>query len=186
MELQRDILSGNGFWDVLVRSPDEVDQLAEALAMARLNADTNTDIAERAKMLLPDRLPVSDLITLTAEHLSPILEEVLPANRKRFVKYMSERPLGLGCITARPGSGKTMELAVGTLAMTATLGQIYGTAPTQVATDNFAERLDLISKRALQIRDEKIVAALHEVDSKIVFEVQALTAAEEPVHPAHG
>ncbi|KAL5087050.1 hypothetical protein Trisim1_008433 [Trichoderma cf. simile WF8] len=258
MELQPDILSCNGFWDVLVRSPDEVDQLAEALAMARLNADTNTDIAERAKMLLPDRLPVNDLITLPAEHLSPILEEVLPADRKRFVKYMSERLLGLGCITARPGSGKTTELAAGTLAMTATLGQIYGTAPTHVATDNFAERLDLISQRvtqrlnqgkangdttrarralvirdylnteeygalrnllrdpsigdeaaayrrwmsdahwklrlsltywllkALRIRDEKIVAALHEVDSKIVFEVQALTAVEEPVHPAHG
>ncbi|KAL7800766.1 hypothetical protein V8C43DRAFT_272544 [Trichoderma afarasin] len=122
----------------------------QALAMARLNTDTNTDIAERSKMLLPDRLPVSDLIILPAEHLSPILEEVLPANRKRFVKYMSERPLGLGCITARPGSGKTTELAAGTLAMTATLGQIYGTAPTHVATDNFAERLDLISKRVTQ------------------------------------
>ncbi|QYT05109.1 hypothetical protein H0G86_012005 [Trichoderma simmonsii] len=191
--------------------------------MARLNADTNTDIAEQAKMLLPDRLPVSDLITLPAEHLNALIEEVLPADSKRFVKYMSERRLGLGCISARPGFGKTTELAVGTLAMTATLGQIYGTAPTHVATDNFAVRLDLISKRvtqrlnygkanrettrarralvirgylnteeygaflnALRIRDEKIVFTLHEVDSKIVFEVHALMAVEEPVHPAHG
>ncbi|KAF3070221.1 hypothetical protein CFAM422_006695 [Trichoderma lentiforme] len=107
MDLQRILLRGTGFWDVLVRSPDEVDQLVEALAMARLNADTNTDIADQAKKLLPDRLP-------------------------------------------RPGSGKMMALAVGTLAMTATLGQIYGTAPTHVATDNFAERLDLISKRVTQ------------------------------------
>ncbi|KAL6825431.1 hypothetical protein J3E69DRAFT_366032 [Trichoderma sp. SZMC 28015] len=215
MDLHRALLRGTGFWDVLVRSPDEVDQLAEALAMARLNADTTTDIAEQAKILLPDRLP-------------------------------------------RLGFGKTTELAVGTLAMTTTLGQIYGTAPTHVATDNFAERLDLISKRvtqrlnqgkangdttrarralvirgylpseeygafmnilrdpsigdeaaayrrwmpdanwklrlsltywllkALRILDEEIVAALHEVDSKIVLAVQALMAVEEPVHPAHG
>lgn len=100
MGFQRALLRGNSFWDVLVRSPDEVDQLAEALAMARLNADTTTDIAEQAKMLLPDRLPVSDLITLPAEHLKALMEEVLPAGRKRFVKYMSERPLGLGCIAA--------------------------------------------------------------------------------------
>lgn len=92
MELQWALLRSTGFWDVFVRSPDEVDQLAEALAMARLNADTNIDIADQAKKLLPDRLSVSELIVL--------MEEVLPADRKRFVKYMSERPLGLGCIAA--------------------------------------------------------------------------------------
>lgn len=145
--------------------------------------------------------------------------------------------------------------------MTATLGQIYGTAPTHVATDKFAERLDLISKRVtqrlnqgkanrettrarrarrplvirgylnteeygaflnvlrdpsigdeaaayrrwsldahwklrlsltywllkvLRFRDHCKFPPLHEDDPKIVFEVQALTAAEEPVHPAQG
>ncbi|KAL6798043.1 hypothetical protein J3E68DRAFT_425292 [Trichoderma sp. SZMC 28012] len=148
--MTRALLRSTGFWDALVRSPDEVDQLAEALAIARLNADTNTDIAEQAKMLLPDRLPVSDLIALPAEHLNALMEEVLPADRKRFVKYMSERLSGLCCITVGPGFGKTTALAVGTLAMTATLGQIYGTAPMHVATDNFAERFDLTSKRVTQ------------------------------------
>ncbi|KAK4071938.1 hypothetical protein Trihar35433_4002 [Trichoderma harzianum] len=143
MNLQRVLLRGNGFLDVLVRSPDEVDQLGEELAMARLNADTDIGIADQAKKLLPDRLPVSDLIAQSAEHLNALMEEILPADRKRFVEYMSERTLSLGYITAGPGFGKTTELAVGTLAMTATLGQIYGTAPTHVATDNFAERLDL-------------------------------------------
>lgn len=148
MDLHRALLRGNGFYDVLVRSPDEVDQLAEALAKTDLSADM--DLADVGSLLLPKRLPVIDLIELPEDHLNALLEEVLPLDRARFVKYMSERPLGLGCITAGPGFGKTTALAVGTLAMAATLGQIYGTAPTHVATDNFAERLDRISKRVTQ------------------------------------
>lgn len=100
MDLQRALLRGTGFWDVLVRSPDEVDQLAEELAKARLNADTDTDtdtdIADHAKKLLPDRLPVSNSTAPPVEHLNALMEKVLPADRKRFVKYMSERPLSLG------------------------------------------------------------------------------------------
>lgn len=45
-------------------------------------------------------------------------------------------------------------LAVGTLGMAATLGPIYGTAPTHVATDNFAERLDRISQSVTRRRNE--------------------------------
>ncbi|EHK26789.1 uncharacterized protein TRIVIDRAFT_8730, partial [Trichoderma virens Gv29-8] len=38
--------------------------------------------------------------------------------------------------------------------MAATLGQIYGTAPTHVATDNFAERLDRISQTVTSRRNK--------------------------------
>lgn len=98
MALHRALLRGNGFYDVLVRSSDEVDQLAAALATAHIDADVN--IADLGSLLLPDRLLVSDLITLPDEHLTALMEEVLPEDRTRFIKYLSERPLGLGCITA--------------------------------------------------------------------------------------
>ncbi|UKZ57243.1 hypothetical protein TrVGV298_011096 [Trichoderma virens] len=150
MALHRALLRGTGFYDVLVRSPDEIDQLAQSLA----NAEIDMDIADKGSLLLPKRLPVIDLMDMPQEHLKALIEEALPADRERFVKYLSERPLGLGCITAGPGFGKTTALAIGTLAMAATLGQIYGTAPTHVATDNFAERLDRISQTVTSRRNK--------------------------------
>ncbi|TFB02785.1 Regulator of nonsense transcripts 1 [Trichoderma ghanense] len=150
MALHRALLRGNGFYDVLVQSADEVDELAENLA----TADLDVGVTEKGNLLLPKRLPVIDLINLPDEHLKALMEEALPADRQRFVKYLSERPLGLGAITAGPGFGKTTALAIGTLAMAATLGQIYGTAPTHVATDNFAERLDRITKSVTRRRNQ--------------------------------
>ncbi|PKK42305.1 hypothetical protein CI102_12899 [Trichoderma harzianum] len=176
MDLHRALLRGNGFYDVLVRSSDEVDQLAEALATAHIDADVN--IADLGNLLLPDRLLVSDLITLPDEHLTALMEEVLPEDRTRFIKYMSERPLGLGCITAGPGFGKTTALAVATLAMTATIGPIYGTAPTHVATDNFAERLHRISKRVTERRN-KGKATGDRTRARRVFVVRGYIPGEE-------
>ncbi|KAL7914317.1 hypothetical protein GGI35DRAFT_476142 [Trichoderma velutinum] len=101
MTLHQALLRGNGSYDVLVRSPNEIDELAETLTKTNLGADM--DLADTGNLLLPKR-------------------PVLPADRPRFVKHMSERPLELGCITVGPGFGKTTALAVGTLAMAATLG----------------------------------------------------------------
>ncbi|KAK4071937.1 hypothetical protein Trihar35433_4001 [Trichoderma harzianum] len=94
--LHRAFLRGSGFCDVLVPSADEVDQLADQLANSSLDIGF-TDIGE---LLLPKRLPVIDLIDLPEEHLNALIEEALPADRQRFVKYLSQRPLGLGAITA--------------------------------------------------------------------------------------
>lgn len=52
------------------------------------------------ELLLPKRLLVIDLIDLPGEHLNALIEEALSADRQRFVKYLSEGPLGLGAITA--------------------------------------------------------------------------------------
>lgn len=46
-----------------------------------------------------------------------------------------------------PGFGKTTALALATLGMAATLGKVYASAPTHVAVDNFAHRLDLVTAR---------------------------------------
>ncbi|CAH0048521.1 unnamed protein product, partial [Clonostachys solani] len=40
-----------------------------------------------------------------------------------------------------PGFGKTTGLAIATLVMRASQGKIYGSASSNVAVDNFAERL---------------------------------------------
>ncbi|KAL7955996.1 hypothetical protein V8C34DRAFT_306938 [Trichoderma compactum] len=78
MALRRALLRGNGFYDVPVRSPDEVDQLAEASAKTNLGADM--DLADVGSLLRPKRLPVVDLIELPKDHLNALLEEVLPAD----------------------------------------------------------------------------------------------------------
>lgn len=94
MALHRALLRGNGFYDVLVQPIDEVHELTESLATAALGVG----LSEKGKLLLPKRLPVIDLVNLPQEHLDALMEEALPADRERFVKYLRERPLGLGAI----------------------------------------------------------------------------------------
>ncbi|KKP02528.1 hypothetical protein THAR02_05390 [Trichoderma harzianum] len=79
MALHRALLRGNGFYDPI-------------------RADIG--VTNKGELLLPKRPPVIDLIDLPEEHLNALIEEALPADRQRFVKYLSERPLGLGAITA--------------------------------------------------------------------------------------
>ncbi|KAM0481024.1 hypothetical protein ACHAPX_003915 [Trichoderma viride] len=74
-------------------------------------------------------LPVVNLVNIAQEHLNALLTE-------------------------GPGFGKTTALAVATLAMLASLGSVYASAPTNVAADNFAERLDLISQRVAARRNK--------------------------------
>jgi hypothetical protein len=81
MALHRAVLRGNGFYDLLVRNPDKIDVTKE-------------------KFMRRDCLPVVNLIDLPGEHIEALMQEALPADRQRFIKYLSERPLGLGCITA--------------------------------------------------------------------------------------
>ncbi|KAM0254015.1 hypothetical protein ACHAQJ_006985 [Trichoderma viride] len=154
MALHRDLLRGNGFWDTLVprlsSEADGVDEHVESLE------ETYLDEGDKPQTELPPPrgLPVVNLIDLPQEHYEALIKEALPADRQRFSKYLSTAPLGLACITAGPGFGKTTALAVGTLGMAATLRKIYATAPTHVATNNFAERLDRISQSVTSRRNE--------------------------------
>ncbi|KAF3070219.1 hypothetical protein CFAM422_006697 [Trichoderma lentiforme] len=77
-------------------STDEVDQAADKLAKSSLDIG----VTDKGELLLPKLLPVIDLIELPEEHLNALIEEALPADRQRFVKYLSERRLGLGAMTA--------------------------------------------------------------------------------------
>ncbi|OPB40624.1 hypothetical protein A0O28_0007040 [Trichoderma guizhouense] len=120
MALHRALLRGNGFYDLLVR-------------------DQPYDRA-------PRRLPIVNYLDIDEGFITALLLEVLPEDRTRFYSYMSRRPLGLGCIAAGPGFGKTTVISVAAIGMAATLGKIYAFAPTHVATDTFSERLSRVTK----------------------------------------
>ncbi|PTB37353.1 hypothetical protein M441DRAFT_40099 [Trichoderma asperellum CBS 433.97] len=123
MDLHRDMLRGKGFWKTLV----------SGTVNAAEDADQALD-----KFREPD---------ITQGIVVALFKEVLLEDRHRLMKYLSELYLGLGLITAGPGFGKTAALAIAALAMLTTLKRVFATAPTNVAADNFAERLDRISQR---------------------------------------
>lgn len=76
MALHRALLRDNGFYDVLVPSADEVDQLADQLA----NSSLDIGVTDMGEFLLPKRLPVIDLIDFPEEHLNALIEEALSAD----------------------------------------------------------------------------------------------------------
>ncbi|UKZ82968.1 hypothetical protein TrVFT333_010769 [Trichoderma virens FT-333] len=158
MALQRALLRGNGFYDILVRGTDDgpygVEELVDDFENARLGDS-------RA----PRRLPIVNLLDLDHDHLIALLQDVLPEDRSRFYNYMSKRPLGLGCISAGPGFGKTTAISVATIGMAATLGKIYAIAPSHVAVDTFAERLTLVLR-------SPAVRELHEDDPESIWQMQ--------------
>lgn len=88
-------------------------------------------------------LPVIDSL------VDAFIEEALPADRSRLRTYLSARPVGLSLITAGPGFGKTTAVSVFAVAMMARFGKVYCGAPTLVAVDNFAARLDQVACRVV-------------------------------------
>ncbi|KAF5678612.1 DNA helicase [Fusarium heterosporum] len=100
----------------------------------------NLRISSKGSFLRP--LPVLNFLSINdPEYADCILEEALPQDRARFRQYLSKRPLGLGMIIGGAGFGKTTAGAAATLAMRARLGKILCSGPTNVAIDNFADRL---------------------------------------------
>ncbi|CAH0015243.1 unnamed protein product [Clonostachys rhizophaga] len=96
-------------------------------------------------------IPVVNLLNgVKPKYLEALLQKFLEKDRGRIREYLRNRPLGLGVITAGPGFGKTTALAVITLVMRASQGKIYGSAPSNVAVDNFAERLSRIEDEAIK------------------------------------
>ncbi|KAI8711430.1 hypothetical protein NCS52_01406400 [Fusarium sp. LHS14.1] len=132
MELHRALLRGNGFYDWMTQTGPQ--DITQAMAAASLDDET-------APTLRP--LPSVNFLDIEDQaYADAIVEEALPHDRERFRGYLSDRPLGVGIITAGPGFGKTTAGAACTLAMEAKLGKILCSAPTNVAVDNFASRLD--------------------------------------------
>ncbi|RSL50912.1 hypothetical protein CEP54_011672 [Fusarium duplospermum] len=135
MDLHRALMRGAGFWDWMVfRSPQELVGASQAV---------NLVDAPPAPAPKPRVLPSTNFLDFEDEaYADAIVAEALPHDRSRFRGYLSNRPLGLGMITAGPGFGKTTAGAAATLAMHAKLGKILCSAPTNVAVDNFANRLE--------------------------------------------
>ncbi|KAM0249672.1 hypothetical protein ACHAQJ_008969 [Trichoderma viride] len=156
MALHRDLLRGNGFWDTLVRGTVNTNDEGEKVLSKFRERSVNGVEVDKPWVQVQIRhcLPCINLISFPQEHLAALFDEVLPEDRHRFMRYLSERPLGLGVIMGGPGFGKTTALAVGTLGMAATLGKVYATAPTNAATDNLAERLNQISQRVTARHNE--------------------------------
>ncbi|KAF3075325.1 hypothetical protein CFAM422_002445 [Trichoderma lentiforme] len=130
MRLHRDLLRGYGFFKIL-----------------RENAETQPPM----QLAQGHSLPAVNLLPASQHIVDALMEDVLPRDRKRFCTYLSRVPLGFGLITGfgckDPGFGKTTVLSVATLGMSIALGPIYACAATDVAADNFAEHLNLISEK---------------------------------------
>ncbi|KAM3512749.1 hypothetical protein MY11210_003623 [Beauveria gryllotalpidicola] len=91
---------------------------------------------------VPRSLPVFNFLEIDNRALvTAIVQEALPKDRDRWAHYLQHRPLGFGAMTAAPGTGKTTMMAAAVLAMAARVGKVLCSAPTHVATTNFAERI---------------------------------------------
>ncbi|KAM0255907.1 hypothetical protein ACHAQJ_005308 [Trichoderma viride] len=156
MDLHRDMLRGKGFWKTLVsgtvNTAEDADKALDNFREPNLN-DAEAP-RPRDQIQLQRRLPLVNLIDIAQDLLVALFKEVLPEDQHRFMKYLSELFLGLGVITGGPGFGKTTALAIAVLAMLAAVKRVFATAPTNVATDNFAKRLDCISQRVTARRNE--------------------------------
>ncbi|KAF4991590.1 hypothetical protein FGRMN_7709 [Fusarium graminum] len=134
MDVHRALLCGTGFFDLIVRVKTP-DSLEERLAATNLDSSPG--------QYTVDELPFTNFLDIEDKaYVDCIIDEALPQDRARFRGYLSHRVLDLGLITAPPGFGKTTAGAAAALAMQAKLGQILCSAPTHVAVDNFASRID--------------------------------------------
>ncbi|KAM0257022.1 hypothetical protein ACHAQJ_004617 [Trichoderma viride] len=131
MDLHRALLRGNGFYDWMTkRQTQSINKNVASLS----SADTSVECRP---------LPVVNFLgKVDKTRADAIVNEALPEDRDRFRAYLSHRPLGLGIIAAGPGTGKTTAGAAATAAMATMFGKILCSAPTHVAVDNFAARLD--------------------------------------------
>ncbi|KAF4996451.1 hypothetical protein FGRMN_4508 [Fusarium graminum] len=131
MEVHRALLRGKGYYDLLVPEckpqAEELDGRVQSLGLEDHSV----------------HLPSADFLNIEDRRLVEcIIEEALPEDRRRFRGYLSHRPLALGLIASPAGFGKTTAGAAATIAMGFSLGPIMCSAPTHVAINNFANRID--------------------------------------------
>lgn len=81
MSLHRDLLRGTGFYDTILGKVPPGPSLESLSSPAR-------------------SLPVVNLLGADEDYIKALMQETLPEDRARFQTYLSERPLGLGIITA--------------------------------------------------------------------------------------
>ncbi|KAH6695094.1 P-loop containing nucleoside triphosphate hydrolase protein [Plectosphaerella plurivora] len=128
------------------------------------------------------RLPTMNFLDVeNTTYLDHILSLVLPQDWERLKNHLRDRTLGLGLITAGAGFGKTELLALAALVMQARLGCIVGTAPSNIAVDNFAERIhSKTSQVARELNERRGNGELTHrrlvVGYKMQYEIEAFTA----------
>ncbi|EXM17002.1 P-loop containing nucleoside triphosphate hydrolase [Fusarium oxysporum f. sp. vasinfectum] len=168
MEVHRALLHGSGFYSALVPQFPEATIEAVGAHIQDLNLHDNMQ-----------ELPHTNFLNFEdKEYAKCIVEEALPDDRERFKAYLSDRPLDLALIASPAGFGKTTAAAAVTLAMQATFGQILCSAPTHVAVDNFASRLDQRT-RAIAERYNKGKAPGDSSRLRHRFVLRAFTATDE-------
>ncbi|EKJ73155.1 hypothetical protein FPSE_06768 [Fusarium pseudograminearum CS3096] len=132
MELHREVMRGSGFYHWMTSEPP-TSQPPKTQAPSSEPKHTATSLRN---------LPTINFLDINDDaYANCIVEEALPEDRARFRGYLSNRPLGLGIITAGAGFGKTTAGAAATLAMEAKVGKVLCSGPTNVAIDNFSRRL---------------------------------------------
>lgn len=95
MTLHRALLRGQGFYEEMV-SPDDIASLTAAMEGLSLD-NVVTSLAPKFTVA---SLPVVNFLDFQEDMVVALLAEALPEVRARFHQYMTERPLGLGLITA--------------------------------------------------------------------------------------
>ncbi|XEU95360.1 hypothetical protein FSHL1_000644 [Fusarium sambucinum] len=142
MSLHRDLMRGAGFWKTMVTSTSGTEQIEDGMAQMSL--------AQGKRMCL-QTLPSINLLRGPDEKwIDALMTEALEVDRARFRRYLSDRPLGLGLITAGPGFGKTTAVALATLGMAASVGRVLGSGPTHVAVNNLCARIDAVTCRVTE------------------------------------
>lgn len=157
MSLHSDLLRGTGFYETFKKFS----------ALSTQNDPVVEDITGGIKgmqihhMPVSTRLPSVNMLDMDDDYREVLLRGIFEPDRERFTRYMLDRPLGLGILTAvspilpslccwpldtdtshqPPGFGKTTAMAVATLGMVETFDKVYVSAPTHVAVDNFAARI---------------------------------------------
>ncbi|RGP71948.1 DNA helicase [Fusarium sporotrichioides] len=137
MALHREVMRGSGFYHWMTSKP-LTSPVPESEALSSESEPASADLAATSLRTLPTTnfLDIGDDV-----YAETIVEEALPEDRARFRGYLSNRPLGVGIITAGAGFGKTTAGAAATLAMEAKIGKVLCSGPTNVAIDNFSHRL---------------------------------------------
>lgn len=117
MSLHRDVMRGAGFFDWMTAKAPRVPAWAAAKSpvkkttteapvneasndLAQVGEDIgNIELKPNGTSLRP--LPTANFLDIEDQaYVDCILEEALPEDRARFREYLSNRPLGLGMITA--------------------------------------------------------------------------------------
>ncbi|KAH6681022.1 P-loop containing nucleoside triphosphate hydrolase protein [Plectosphaerella plurivora] len=143
--LHRAVMRGNGFHTWMATDEPQPDSASpqDSSITEITNGLQQAAITKTSKLR---SIPIVDFTDVPNQsYLQSTLMELLPQDRERAMTYFRERHLGIGLFTAGPGFGKTTMISIAALIMQNKLGPVLVSAPSNVAVDNFAERINRLS-----------------------------------------